>query len=506
MKINHINKVLILLCTIMLCLVSCEGLLREDPESFVDRSQTFKDEQQCISSLNSCYIPLNTIFRNGLLTVNEGATDLAYLTSSDVNARFEISPANPGIGADIWEACYKGIMYCNASTEGIRHSPIPEEKKPSLVAESVTLRALYYYVLTSMFGDVPFYTDDVTSIDILRKVNSLPRMSATDTRNYLINELKEYVSALPQKRPSDIAGNRVSAPLARVLIAKMALWNKQYEVALTELKPVRTLYGELKNYPLTDTYFRYKNTPESILEVQFIYSATGLKKTTNVASITTPTRTTAGTDIYDGVSIPELGTSGTINTSITPSNYFVEIYQKHLTDPRQEIIIAHSYNGTWFSRPSRNNFTGKPWMGPKFWCPGLDALADGNNQKVFRFADVLLMMAEAANELDQPELAMECINEIKRRAEIPEMDVYPGKDDFFNELKDERARELMGEYGRKWDLVRWGIFYQSIINTIATEVPAVKDNVRPYHEYYPIPDSEVFKSGGILTNDAYKGQ
>ncbi len=505
MKKYTYNIPLAMLLLLLSILSSCDDLLREETDSFVNRKQTFQDVPQCIASLNSCYIPLNSIFRNELLTVNEGSTDLAYLTSSDVNARFEISPANPGCGANIWEACYKGIMYCNASVEGIKSSPVEEEKKPALIGEAVTLRALYYYVLTSMFGDVPYYTDDITSIEILNKVNRLPRMDAVETRNKLIEELKVYAGALPQKRPGDIEGNRVSAPLARILIAKMALWNKQYDVALEALKPVRQLYGNLDSYSLTDTYFRYKNTPESILEVQFTYSVTGLKKTSVVASITTPSRA-SGTSTYDGVSIPELGSTGTINTSITPSNHFVEIYDKHTDDPRQEIIIARSYNGAWFSRPSRNNFTGKPWMGPKFWCPGLDGLADGNNQKVFRFADALLMMAEAANELDQPSLALECINEVKGRAQISQMDTYPGKEAFFEELKDERARELMGEYGRKWDLVRWGIFYESIKATIAQEVVAVNTNIRPFHEYYPIPDSEVFKSGGILTNDAYTGQ
>jgi hypothetical protein len=81
---------------------------------------------------------------------------------------------------------------------------------------------------------------------------------------------------------------------------------------------------------------------------------------------------------------------------------------------------------------------------------------------------------------------------------------YPGKSEFMAELKKERGRELMGEYGRKWDLVRWGEFFQRVSETSALEYEIIKNNLRPYHEYYPIPDKEVVRSGGILTNPEYK--
>ncbi|MNL87978.1 hypothetical protein D3C87_2174290 [compost metagenome] len=62
----------------------------------------------------------------------------------------------------------------------------------------------------------------------------------------------------------------------------------------------------------------------------------------------------------------------------------------------------------------------------------------------------------------------------------------------------------MGEYGRKWDLVRWGIFYDAVKATTATEYVSIEENLRPYHEYYPISDGEISRSWGNLTNPAYK--
>lgn len=486
----------------MLCMSSCSKFLEEDPSGFVSPGNFFQSESQCIAALNGCYTQLNNIFASDLLIAIEGVTDLAYLNSSQLDAKLEISPANPGMGDNIWTACYTGIMYCNAAINGIQHASIAEDRKPALIAEAVVLRALYYYVLTSSFNDVPYYTDDISDLGTLEEVARIGRMSATDTRHALIAELQEYAPHLPQQRTSEVPQNRVSAPMAYMLIGKLALWNKDYAVCAAAMEEIRKLYGQLAQYPLTDTYFRNKNTAESIFEVQYTWSAAGLKKTSQVACFFTPSKT-AGTNIYDGVPIPELGADANPYVSVLPTEYFISLYD--YTDPRKEIIMATTYNGQLFKRPMQNNGTGKPWMGPKFWCPGMSNVADGNNQKVFRYADALLMLAEAANETGDVALAMQCINEVKRRANTDfELKTYPGRTEFLAELKKERARELMGEYGRKWDLVRWGDFFRAVSETSAMEYEVLKNNLRPFHEYYPIPDKEVVRSGGVLTNPTYQ--
>lgn len=504
-NIRYIHRLYVVMLVSVFALTACNSMLDETPLSFVDKKQFYKDEKQCIAALNACYTDMTSIFTHNLFKVNEGSTDLAYLISDDEDTSFAISPANAGVGSIIWTSAYHGVMVCNSTIDGIEGAPLSDERKKSLIAEAVTLRALYYYVLTSMFGDIPFYRDDISDLDVLDRIAQLGRMSAVDTRNTLIEELSEYVSSLPKKSPMNVEGNRVSAPLAYILIAKMAMWNKDYDTAAKALEEIKTIYGSLLNYSLQDTYFRYKNTAESILEVQFTWSATGLRKTTIVSAYCLPPRV-SGTDIYNGVSIPELGDKANPSTSLTPSDHLLDLYKENLTDLRKEIITASHYNGQWFTRPASNNFQGKPWMGPKFWCPGMDNKLDGNNQKVFRYADALLMAAECYNELGKEEEALKNINIVRIRANTPSIADYPGKDELFEEIKNERARELMGEYGRKWDLVRWGIFYDAVKETIAKENPKVDENIRPYHEYYPIPDDEVFKSKGKLTNDAYKAQ
>lgn len=481
---------------------SCSKFLEEKPASFVSPDAFYKSEGQVVAALNGCYIQLNNIYMHELIIATECVTDLAYINNTSLDARLEMSPAQPGAGDNVWTAAYTGIMICNSTITGIQNSTIAEEKKPAYIGEAVTLRALYYYVLTSMFGDVPFYRDDINSLNTLEKIAKMGRMPAKDTRDSLIRELKEYAPKLPQSRTSDVAQNRVNGPLAYMLIGKMALWNKNYDDCIEAMQSIRKIYGQLAQYPLTDTWFRNKNKPESIFEVQYAWSAAGIKKTTQTACFFTPTKT-SGTSTYDGVNIPELGSTGNPYTSATPTEYFMDLYD--LTDPRREIILAYTYNGAYFVRPMANNGTGKAWFGPKFWCPGMDNISDGNNMKVFRYADALLMLAEAANEKDDVTTAMSSINEVKRRANpLFELTAFPGKAEFLEEVKRERARELMGEFGRKWDLVRWGTWYDRVKETSAAEFEVFKNNVQPYHIFYPIPDKEVVRSGGALKNEGYK--
>lgn len=497
---KQIKIIAIISCII--CLSSCSKFLEEKPQSFTNASTFYQTEAQAQAAVNACYLRLYNLFTSGLMCATEYTSDLAFLDAGSVDQTFGISPSNPGFGDDVWTNAYNGVMVCNSTIAGIQRSSIADAKKPALIGEAATMRAFYYYILTSMFGDVPYYTSDASaSFDALMQVAEMGRMPAAATRDSLIADLQKWAPSMPQVKSSSITDNRISGAMAYMLIAKFALWNKQWDVCLDATQKLKTIYGALSQYSLTDTWFRNKNKPESIFEIQYTYSATGIIKVTEVAPQLTPARAT-NSNVYDGVAIPELGSTATVYTAATPTNYFISLYDT--TDLRREMMLAYRYNGTWFNRPKANNFTGKPWPGPKFWCPGMNLFNDGNNQKVFRYADALLAMAEAANEKGDNATALSAINEVKARGNAKlVMTGHPGKDEFREELKKERARELMGEYGRKWDLVRWGEFFNRISATSALEVAAIKTNLKPYHEYYPIPDAEVQRSKGALTNTAY---
>ena len=253
-------------------------------------------------------------------------------------------------------------------------------------------------------------------------------------------------------------------------------------------------YGDLWAYTTGDTGMAAMNTRESIFEVQRTYTPGGLSVTTNVAAITTPYHN--GKGIYDGVEIPEMGTGMTTWTSMRPNSYFCDGLQtKKSSDKRKTLNMAWEYDGKPFSGVGT-----RPWLGPKFWCPGMQNTADFSNQKVFRYADAILMMAECYAETENPDEAVRYLNMVRERAGTTAY-VFKNNDALLEEIQRERGRELLGEFQRKFDLVRWGIWYQMTYEY--TNYPTLKDNMLPCHEYYPIPDKEVVYSGGALDNKAY---
>ena len=164
-------------------LASCSSLLDEKVESFVQPDKFYRNASQARAGLDGCYIPLRYIYTSTLEIATEGVTDLCYSTSGTQDSQLDISPANPRFGKTMWTQCYKGVRYCNDALYGLERSPMDSSSRVGFIAEAKVMRAMYYYLLTAFFGDVPFWDYPVTSIDVLQKIRKLPRMSAADTRD-----------------------------------------------------------------------------------------------------------------------------------------------------------------------------------------------------------------------------------------------------------------------------------------------------------------------------------
>ena len=513
-------KKIYMLIVALVAAVSC-SMLEENTDSFVSPANFYKSVSQARAGVNGCYIPLKSIYNYNMALAVEGCTDLMYCPSGTQDAQLDISPANPRFGSTMWTQGYKGVRYCNDAIYAIENSEkLTEEQKAPLVAETKILRGLYYYLLTSFFGDVPFWTEPMTSFAVQRKIQQLPRMSAAETRDWIITDLLSCVDALPQGRAYDVAqgtpenAQRAGAAMGYVLIAKHAMWNERWQDAHDALVKVVDMYGALDDrYPLSDVPFSAKNTPESIFEIQHTYSPGGLAVTGNYACACMPynkSTTDPKKAIYDGVKIELIDTNATPWNSFRPTPYFWQgLMPRTSKDKRRDNTIVWEYNGQVFEAFINRNADGSfksyeynrtPWLGPKFWCPKMYDTKDSNNYPVFRYADVLLMQAECLCMMDGKEQeAMDHLNYVKDRAGIIPYTVFRTKAKLLEEIQRERARELIGEFHRKFDLVRWGIWYQSVFENNNY----LKNRIRKCHEYYPIPDSEVGLSGGKLDNKAY---
>lgn len=527
----------------------------------------YNTPQQVLTGLNGCYNNLRSIYGNAnYFSTTEECTDLIYQTQrSRYEANCHVTPALPRFGSTLWTQGYQGVMRANAVLAALqRNNTMKDTEKAPLYAEGIILRAFFYYILTANFNGVPFYEDEVLDSNNA-EISRLPRTDASIIRDKMVNEvmevlkveryIAEYVDQtdnpitvfpldmLPTNDDENTRQYRVGACVGLMLAGKMALWNERWADAADCYRCIEHIYGDLSQYPLSDVTFSKRLVPESILELSNIRLDYGLQVTGGVASKCMPLRTELSIDgeetdedeesdnfdpennkdYYQGVKIPELG--GNARTS-SPNRPTKRLYQTLLksNDKRygeydadgNEIFggvgsLATGWIGwTTDEDPEKdlrhwcffNNgtATSRPYLGPKFWCWGMQNTYDSNSYKIFRYAGALLGLSEAYFMMNKKEEACEAINNVRRRAGISELTT---DNITMDEIQNEYGRELFGEFQRKHDLVRWGIWwklcgpsdqYYDGVNKCKNYHEGgslFKTYARPCHEYYPIPATEI---------------
>lgn len=564
-----IKKIILIVCALAPLMSSC---LKEDMRSAATSETYYRSVAQIRSGVTGCYTPMRTIMSaRGFWLMTEADTDLMYLSSSTAyDANCDVSPARPSFATNLWRYGYQGLMYTNSVIAdmhaAVEKGYVTAEETSPLEAEAEVLRVMYLYLLTSSFGDVPFYTEKVTE-ENRPVIASLPRMSASVTRDSCTVWMRRWFmekKALPMQRTYAGGNYRAGAALGLMLGAKCAMWNQDWASVVDFTSALENIYGSYfdkpeafgLDYPLTDIPFTNKYIDESIWEIANEVESYGLQVSGAIAPVTMPTRRTislepqevdpdedpeagedvgaqSGSDYYDGIVIPELGGFARTSAAVRPTGYYYQQILPYGSDDLRsgeysggaEAPRGSSGNLAWrwsgykaedagrenrqvlfffFGGSSQGGTTSRPWLGNKFWCPGMFNNKDSNNYRFFRFADVLLMKAEALARLGDGDLACKYLNITRTRAGLTPLS-YAGmmnsEDALMEEIRRERAKELFGEFTRKYDLVRWGIWYER--TKAYNDSKYLQNNIRPCHRYWPIPADQVTYSGGALDNSEY---
>ena len=580
------KKILFLILSVA-ALVGCT--LDEKVYSSSQPETYYQTVPQIKTGLNGCYIPLKSLYGNGdYFEVCEVATDLIYHnTDSYYDAQCYYTQSLPRMGTTMWNQGYLGVMRCNSMYAAIERSPLSDEEKAPLFAECEILRAFYYYILTINFGDVPYYFEEVTDANN-DKIAQLPRMSAMDLRNILMEKLEYWLierQALPYIKTYEPSNEyRIGAMVGFMIAGRLAMWNRDWDKAIKYYQYIVDVYGcadseggftpeyalvgsDANNpvYTLKELMFRNRYIPESILELPGYAKDYGLRVTHTLASRCTPSRSSTETeggdlgsgediemeddtvdlskkdDMYNGIRIPELGAEARTTSPYLPTYYMWKTLMPYNSKDRRRSVydtakfsadnivevqdgggwLAWCYAGwtatedmntvgrhmLYFSQTKAND--GVPFLGDKFWCPGMVYTQDSNNTRIFRFAHVVLDLAEAYMRMGDWSMANGYLNATRKRAGIDDLNCTT-EEEFMEELQKESARELFGEFHRRHSLVRWGIWHDQIVKYAkcgkagTTNCDLVKYvNGYPCREYYPIPDQQIVLSNYNLDNNEY---
>ncbi|MDN5213050.1 RagB/SusD family nutrient uptake outer membrane protein [Fulvivirgaceae bacterium BMA12] len=475
----------IFLAIAMIILPACDDFIDVAPEGSIDADAFFSNSDELVFALNGVYASQRGIFGNlNYFNLIEARSDNAGQDQSDQKERvetdtFEETPGNL-LMVNIWTQNY--ILINNANTVIARAPGVPADSDAEqalinrVVGEAKFLRAMSYFTLVNMFGDLPLRTEPTTDFD-----NAvLPRSSVADVYAFIASDLTEAANVLPDSYTGGAFNEvgRATRFAALALLGKVQLQNGNGAAASSALQNVIGQFSLLDDY--ADIHAAgNNNTAESIFEVSFNpTNQTGLGF--NNALI--PSSEASRLGIVAG------GNGGNLPTF--PTNDVQTIYEA--TDLR----AAASF--TPYDGGNATHYISK--------YIDLDAAGDGSdiNLVLLRYADVLLMKAEADGESDA---SYELINQVRRRAfgqdpgaPDPTIDIdaaMPGT--FLEKVMLERRREFVFENQRWLDLKRLPdsdvlTIINNHLSAEYTGVPSVVAN----RLIYPIPQQEIDISGGVV--------
>ncbi len=398
-----------------------------------------------------------------------GAEDLREL------AFFQFTDQN-GIMRSTWTRSYRGISRANMLLGRIDGIPFNDQDlKDQYIGESKFLRANFYFDLLRFYGGVPVSLKEIESAE---EAFALGRESEEYVYDVIITDLEEAIELLPTSHNNTNLG-RATEGAAKALLAKVLLTQgEDYGRAVTLLTQLTNDYG----YVLMSSYeevFDTDNTAESIFEVQYTSSAPGAGNP--YVDHFLPEDNTAGVDIFG----PDFQGRGGRGWS--------------LADP--DLVNAHEgaderrdYNYMqYFSNMEASNV----YLVRKYRGAPTSPLNSEDNIILFRYADVLLMLAEAINENNNgptPE-AYDAVDQVRVRAGLLPWARTMSYSTFKEELLEERRLEFAFENHRWFDLKRFGM---------AFEILSAKGYaIEPHHLLFPISRSEFEINPNITQNPGY---
>tara|TARA_R110002167_G_scaffold25257_6_gene87830 strand:- start:381 stop:1820 length:1440 start_codon:yes stop_codon:yes gene_type:complete len=365
---------------------------------------------------------------------------------------------------EVWAAHYNGIQRANQAINRLEAFDLDPTLKSRLIGEAKFLRALTYFRLVKTFGGVPL----IAGIPDLSAdpAQLLSRATKEETYAFIETDLTEAITSLPEKSEYPISElGRATKGAAKALLAKVSMYQNKWQVVLTLTNEIIASgeYGLTPNYE--DIWKEIsENNIESIFEIQ--------------ARGETPTAGTQGYSVTQGAR----GAGGWGWGFNTPSQNLADSYEAG--DTRRDATIIFRGETLFDGRLVPNTVVNPMYNQKAYSSAFSDAWETGKNIRILRYADVLLMNAEAA--LATGGDAATPLNQVRNRAGLGDAPVV-------NQMAiwEERRHELAFEHDRYFDLVRQG--------RAGTVLRALgKPFVDGKHEVFPIPNEQIIKSGGLL--------
>ena len=496
MKIKHI-----VLGMMLLALGSCDDFLNIAPESAVTPENFFKTESDFKQAVDGVYAPLQSLYNS------EASWAMAEMRSDNTHYFYNVdyrSPTVEGIADFVsgsentvtgnrYYVNYDVIARANQVLARIDNANLAEAVSNNIKGQVLFLRALAYFDLVRFYGGVPLHLTPATGM----ATAFLPRSTAEQVYSQIIADATQAAALLPEKAGQD--PGRATAGAANTLLGDVYLTQENWSAAETALKKV-------SGYALLDDYASVfnpsnKNNLESVFEIQYL-QGTSLGLASYFPYFFIPL-TSDHAQLTKG---PAGSQSAPVSGWNIPSKDLLAAYEDRGKDERFAASIGF-FTGT--SLVSDTSYVELPYI-KKYQHPHSIFGQTNQNFPVYRYAEVLLMLAEALNEQDKVPDAQGYLNQVRNRAGLDDY-IAGGQADLREAILRERRIELAFENKRWLDLVRTGKAV-AVMNAFGTALKAdpayyflapATYTVDQNDLLFPIPFLEIQINSDLVQNPGY---
>lgn len=526
-RTSSLSIAILLLSILVVAIFSCTKL-DENPASFISEDNYYKTKNDADAAVNSIYyaltgpngtqVPYNVLFVTGMDFMSDDVLMSLGATNPDVKVQSTLDHTPAALRVkEIWQQHYVAINRANIAIDKIPLIPVTNSGDSAilkrLVLEAKFLRGLYYFNLVRLFGGVPLVLHETSSLS--KEKLLVPRVPADSIYNQVIKDFTEAENLPWYYAPGDANTGRATAAAAKAFQALAFLTraninevNRPANVSTISTRAVNLqkaidktneiIKKSNRYYDLFDDYadvFKKasKNGKEHLFSAQF-------KSNANKHGNSYAQRNAAlGIKDKNGVNVVN-GTLGDAPTADLLSKF-------RSNDKRTAVILTSTYtvNGTTYTIDKAQN-AGFSQVINKYYDPDVPAnlIESGINVPILKYSEVLLINAEANNELYGPnDEGNTNYNKIRKRAGLPEFNLGGlSKDQFRDSLYLDLRIEDTHEYKRWFDLLREidKDGNHILVKTLkAVGKPAAADK----HYLYPIPQTEIDINNKLLQNPGW---
>ncbi|MBC8319375.1 MAG: RagB/SusD family nutrient uptake outer membrane protein [Bacteroidetes bacterium] len=505
------KKYIIIIIAIVTLTTSCSKFLDEQPQGPYPTSEFFKTENHAKLAIDACYEPLSFANSNNRLWVvtdvvsNDAVKGGFPGDQADIELidNFQIYEDNGNLET-IWSIYYEGISRCNMVLKHVPDIDMDKALQDRILGEAFFIRGYFYFQLCNIFGNIPIVLEPLSPEDM-----QVPNSNQEDV---YVHVETDFISAIdfmeralqqnPNIYPSGELG-RGTPGAAKALLSKTYLFQKKWEVAYDVAQDVAS-YG----YSLMPVYQHnfnviYDNNNEQIFQVQHLAGQSPVQ----------------GSRLNQWLAPREQNGYGFDE----PTQNFVDEFEMtndSVYDPRLDYTLGRKgqlwfddilYDTAW----SSTGYNQKKSLQPLSEIPASSKGDADLNFTVIRFAEVLLIQAEALCEMGNLQEALIPLNKVRKRAResylfdasLPGFDTIPqgllpditttDQVTLLAAIRHERRVELGFESIRYFDIIRYGKQY-------AESAFVDKDNfIYEIHKVFPIPQSEIETNKNITQNFGY---